>query len=165
MANGLLKRTSLIFFLVFSTVGCDQVTKFIAKDTLMGSRPLTYLGNMFRLEYMENPGAFLSLGANLSEELRFWIFVVVTGALLIFIALQLIRSQMDWMSTAGLSLMLGGGIGNLIDRIVHGRVIDFMNMGLGSVRTGIFNVADVAIVAGISILILMNRQKQPTRPN
>ena len=59
--------------------------------------------------------------------------------------------------------MLAGGIGNLIDRVFHGGlVIDFLNMGIGPVRTGIFNVADMAIMAGFALLILQPRPKSDT---
>ncbi|MCB0052448.1 MAG: signal peptidase II, partial [Caldilinea sp.] len=54
-----------------------------------------------------------------------------------------------------IALLLGGGIGNLIDRLVNeGRVIDFMNVGIGSLRTGVFNVADMAIMAGVGLIML-----------
>jgi signal peptidase II len=56
-----------------------------------------------------------------------------------------------------LSLVLGGGIGNLIDRIFNeGRVIDFMNIGIGSLRTGVFNVADIAISCGVVWLLVIS---------
>ncbi len=59
------------------------------------------------------------------------------------------------LSVIAWSLVLSGGIGNLLDRLLHdGRVIDFMNVGIGSLRTGIFNVADVCIMIGISLVVL-----------
>lgn len=59
------------------------------------------------------------------------------------------------LSVISWSLVLSGGIGNLLDRLLHdGRVIDFMNVGIGSLRTGIFNVADVCIMIGISLVVL-----------
>ena len=56
------------------------------------------------------------------------------------------------MMTAGLTLLIAGGLGNLIDRLVYGYVTDFLNVGIGSLRTGIFNVADMAIMLGVGLL-------------
>jgi signal peptidase II len=57
--------------------------------------------------------------------------------------------------TLGMALIWGGGVSNFADRILSdGRVVDFLNLGIGSLRTGIFNVADVAIMAGVGLLIL-----------
>ena len=53
-----------------------------------------------------------------------------------------------------LALFIGGGVSNWIDRLLHGRVVDFLNVGIGSLRTGIFNVADVAIMAAVAMLVL-----------
>jgi signal peptidase II len=71
-------------------------------------------------------------------------------------AILLLAARLKWsrLATIGLLLFLGGGFSNLIDRVAMGSVIDFMNLGIGSFRTGIFNVADVAIMAGIAILIV-----------
>jgi signal peptidase II len=55
---------------------------------------------------------------------------------------------------AGLALLIGGGVSNLVDRISRGAVVDFLNLGIGSLRTGIFNVADMAIMSGIALLIV-----------
>jgi signal peptidase II len=142
-----------VLTLIFGTVGCDQATKFVAKDNLREAGSMTFMGDVFRLEYAENTGAFLSLGAHLPEAVRFWIFIAFSGVFLWMIAFHIFSKDMSTLRMMGLSLMLGGGIGNLIDRILRGSVIDFMNMGLGSLRTGIFNVADVAIMAGLFILI------------
>lgn len=58
------------------------------------------------------------------------------------------------------SLVLSGGLGNLVDRIINdGRVIDFMNIGIGSLRTGIFNVADVYITVGVVVLVFQSLQR------
>ncbi len=147
----LINRALLIAFVLFSCVGCDQVTKNIARQNLANSEPISFLNNIFRLQYIENPGAFLSLGANSSENIRFWIFTLFTGIFLIGLLIYLLASPTNSkVKTVSLSLVVGGGLGNLIDRIFNeGRVIDFMNMGIGSLRTGVFNVADVVLSIGV----------------
>jgi signal peptidase II len=67
--------------------------------------------------------------------------------------------------TVAWSLVLSGGVGNLLDRVLHdGRVIDFMNLGRGNLRTGIFNVADMCITFGVLLLILQAHWPQPSSP-
>jgi len=132
----------------------DQLTKEIAIFYLKGKPTYTFLGDIFRLQYAENKGAFLSLGAGMSEGFRFWLLGVVVLALLSFYTYYLLKDRPTREVVVGISLVVGGGVSNLIDRFcrAEGSVIDFMNMGIGSVRTGIFNIADMAIVAGVVLL-------------
>lgn len=147
----LVKRTFLIAPMLFSCVGCDQVTKNLARQSLANSEPMVFLNNFFRLQYVENAGAFLSLGASSSENIRFWIFTFFAGVFLTGILVYLLFSPNNSkVKMISLSLVVGGGFGNLADRIFNeGRVIDFMNIGIGSLRTGVFNVADIALSFGI----------------
>lgn len=153
-----LKKTVLTLMVLFGCVGCDQVTKVVARQQLAGVAPIRLFHDSLRLQYAENPGAFLSFGANLPEDLRNLIFLVLTGALLFGLLLYLAKSQRtNTPVSLALALLLGGGCGNLIDRIFnHGRVIDFINLGIGPLRTGIFNVADIAITFGALWLLMLS---------
>jgi signal peptidase II len=147
----------LVFALVLgASVGCDQATKQIANATLKGEMPRSYLGDTFRLLWATNEGAFLSLGANLPEAARYWILTIAVGMLLLGITAYALRSsKLDAWQVAGYACIAGGGFSNWFDRArFGGRVVDFMNMGLGSLRTGIFNVADLAILVGIGVLMI-----------
>ena len=146
-----MKRLTMIFLLLFVCVGCDQSTKYTAKHFLEGQQTLSYMGDFFRLSYTENTGAFLSLGAGMPEKLRYAILVVVVSIFLVGFLLFVIRSKkLNSLAVSSSVLIIGGGLGNLIDRIINkGSVIDFMNIGIGPIRTGIFNVADLAIMAGV----------------
>ncbi len=148
----------LITLIVGCCIGCDQVSKNIASNTLKFSEPIVYFGNIFRLQYAENTGAFLSLGADLSATARIWLFMIMSGALLILLLYYIIRNHdFNPKQVVALSLILGGGSSNLIDRIINdGKVVDFMNMGIGNLRTGIFNVADVVIMTGMGLVILFS---------
>ncbi len=152
-----MRRFALGIFLIAMTVGCDQVTKDIAQDKLASSAPLEFLGGLFTLQYAENTGAFLSFGAEFPPAARFWIFTIGAGLLLVPAAVYMFRGKIGLWTCLGLSLLIGGGVGNLIDRASVGYVIDFMNIGIGPVRTGIFNVADVAIVIGACLLVFRSR--------
>lgn len=159
-----LRRVILILSILIPTVGCDQITKSIARQSLTDTGPLRFLGGLFTLQHAENPGAFLSLGADMHSGARFFIFtlLVTIGLSLVFVYLVR-KDKMPTITTVGWALLLGGGIGNLIDRLFKGSVTDFMNMGIGSLRTGIFNVADVAIVAAVLILMIYPGESRKKR--
>ena len=150
-------RVLVLLFVLFALVACDQGTKSIAQNHLSTTEPIILLNGMVRLQLMENPGAFLSLGAALPPMAQFWIFTILVGAILVGATIYLVREthRIPVVTLIAIALLLGGGIGNLIDRLVNeGRVIDFMNVGIGSLRTGVFNVADMAIMAGVGLIML-----------
>lgn len=151
-----LGKLSIISLVLLGSVGCDQATKVVARQHLDGRGTLTYLGDTFRLTYAENHGAFLGMGSSLPDWARTLIFTVLVGAVLLGLLVWVLRtSDISTRAVVAASLVIGGGIGNLIDRIAFdGGVTDFMNMGIGSLRTGIFNVADVWIMAGVFLLAL-----------
>lgn len=147
-------RLCLVLSLLFTTIGCDLVTKTVVRDTLPVSGPLSYLGDSVRLQYAENPGAFLNLGARLPLIMRFWIFNVCVSLFLIVLAFAILRGSATRPRTLiGLTLILGGGIGNLIDRFSFGHVTDFLLLSFGGFHTGIFNVADIMITFGTLLLL------------
>lgn len=150
------KRISLVALVFALCIGIDQITKHMAQVTLGDGRVITYLGNFFRLQYAENSGAFLSLGAALPDHWRDFIFVAgVAIILLALLGYLLLAAEVQPLQCLALALVCSGGFSNLWDRMRYdGHVIDFMNVGLGPVRTGIFNVADMAIMAGGFFLIL-----------
>lgn len=117
-------------------------------------------GDMFRLQYSENRGAFLSLGSDLPEPLRKAIFTGLVAVILSGFLVYLLRSSaVNRLAVIAGGFMVGGGFGNLIDRIFNdGAVVDFLNLGFGSVRTGIFNVADMAIMLGLVLFLWSGRQ-------
>jgi signal peptidase II len=152
----------LLAIVLVATVGCDRVTKHMAVTTLAGTADRTFLAGTVRLLYAENAGGFLSLGAGLSRPLRGALFVGATGLLLVAVLAAAVRHRRDTWSLLGATLFLAGGASNWIDRVAHGKVIDFLNVGVGPVRTGVFNVADVAIVAGLALLLTI--EFAPRRP-
>ncbi|MEQ9496710.1 MAG: signal peptidase II [Deltaproteobacteria bacterium] len=155
----------LLTFLVLSIacIGCDQGTKHIAASSLRGRPTMSFLADTFRLQYAENPGAFLGLGSSMPEGWRFAIFVAGSGLLVLgTIAFMFARRNLARSQFIALTLLAAGGIGNLIDRFVgDGRVIDFMNVGVGPVRTGIFNVADIAIMGGMLWMLVVGWREEP----
>ena len=148
------KRSLLVLLLLIFCVGCDQLTKEAAHQYLALQPPQSWFHDTVRLQYAENTGAFLSLGGGFSEGLRVLLFQVFPALCLVALAMVLFARQIPLSTAIAWSLVLSGGLGNLLDRIMNdGRVIDFMNLGIGPLRTGIFNVADVCITTGVVLLV------------
>lgn len=140
--------------MLLACVGCDQATKRLAQMTLKGAQPIVLLNNLVRLEYAENPGAFLGMGASLPEWERWMLLTVASSVILVLLTgFICLRKDLRAFDILGYALILAGGISNMIDRVLVGVVVDFMNIGIGNLRTGIFNVADVAIMAGLFTVI------------
>jgi len=155
-AMELQRRVLLVFLIVFTCVGCDQATKRIAVECLPRERALTFAADTLRLQLVENRGAFLGLGDGLAEPARAFVLSGLVSVFLAAFLVFLLRAK-TWSSTAlaAGALIVGGGLGNLLDRLARsGYVLDFMNCGVGSLRTGIFNVADMAITLGVVLLVL-----------
>jgi signal peptidase II len=143
----------LLLALVVCVGGCDLISKDIAADSLAGAPAQSYFFDVVRLTYAENSGSFLNLGASLPESIRFLVFTLGVGLLLALLITHALRSHWRGTKYLGLALFVAGGVANWADRVADGRVVDFLNVGVGPFRTGIFNVADVAILAGVVIMI------------
>jgi signal peptidase II len=150
----LFTRCCVVLFLVAGTVGCDGVTKHLAAENLAGLPVQSFLADTIRLSYTENTGGFLSLGETLPESARTILFTVVTGGLLLAFVAAAWRSGWQRGRTVALSLLVAGGFSNWIDRLGDGSVVDFLNVGIGGLRTGVFNVADIAITIGVALFLL-----------
>ncbi len=148
-------RTLAIVASVTATIGCDRMSKEVATRQLAGVPRRSFLGDTFRLEYVLNRGGFLSLGSGLPDAARTALLTGTTSVLLVLLSVVLVRRRLGggW-DTVGLGLVWAGGVSNLVDRLVRGQVVDFLNFGIGPVRTGIFNVADVAITCGCALVLL-----------
>lgn len=154
-----IKQIVALVFVLVSCVSCDQATKSMAQTHLSATQSISFLDGSVLFRYAENPGAFLSLGASLSPVARQWIFVFAAAALLIGLLLFVLKSarQMSTGLLIAFALLFAGGMSNLIDRVVNeGRVVDFVSIGIGPLRTGIFNVADVYIMAGVFLVVLLS---------
>jgi len=130
----------------------------MAVTSLEGRPSRSFFAGALRLEYTENRGGFLSLGANLPPAVRTAIFKIGTGLILVGALIAAIKLRLTGWPLVGLSLVWAGGASNWADRVTRGGVVDFLNVGFGALRTGIFNVADVAVMLGACILVFNYRQ-------
>ena len=149
---------------LLSTAGCDQATKHLARTGLSQWRSSPLAGGFIELTLAENPGTFLSLGASLPEPIRHGLLTIGIGIGLTCLLAYLVRaSTLRWPSFIALTLVWAGGMSNLVDRFARkGLVTDFILVRLGPIHTGIFNLADLAIVAGLIILVASARHAGKT---
>jgi signal peptidase II len=155
-----------LFALVMATVGCDRVTKHVAATTLSQAPMQSFMRDTVRLEYAENTGGFLSLGARWPANVRTGLFTIGNAIVLLAAVLAAARGRWSGSALAGTALIVAGGASNLADRIVRGSVIDFVNVGIGPFRTGIFNIADVAIMLGGALVAFgMLRRGETAAPH
>jgi signal peptidase II len=156
-------RWLLVIPLFLATIACDQTTKRLAAEVLVGAIPYSLVGGSVELLYSENRGAFLGMGAHLESGTRFWLFTVGVGLLLLVLVSRLVRAS-SISELVGWCLIVAGGAGNLIDRLLYdGHVIDFLRVGFAGLRTGIFNLADAAIVVGLLCLFVSALSRRAER--
>jgi signal peptidase II len=139
----------ILVLLVAAIVAADQWTKQLAREHLP-LHPREFAGGLLSLTYAENQGAFLSFGATLPAHVRTAIFsvgvLIAIGVALFFV----LTGRVHGIDAVAVAMIGGGGVGNLIDRLWRGgRVTDFLVMQIGPLRTGVFNVADMAITGGV----------------
>jgi signal peptidase II len=149
------QRAKWIGLITVVCVALDQLSKVIAKSYLNLTDVHSFLGDTVRFTLAHNRGAFLSLGASLPESIRQPLFSVGVGVLLIALLVYALRSKtLDRLAVTALALVFAGGASNLGDRVVYGGyVVDYVQLGIGWLRTGVFNIADMAIMAGAFILL------------
>ena len=134
----------------------DQLTKWMVTSTMVESQSIPVLGDFFRLTFIHNRGA--AFGINVGSPLLHLLFsLVALGALgwMFYTAppgARLLRCS--------LSMVLGGALGNIVDRVRLEKVVDFFDFGLGDLRWPVFNVADTFVTIGIFLLILTYSQTQ-----
>lgn len=169
-------RTVRVVFLATVVLVClvsDQVTKHLASSHLSDGRRISRLGGMVQLQYAENSGGFLGLGSGLDPRLRFIAFVLLVVVTLLMVSLYALRGRgIGRVELLAAALIVGGGLGNLADRLQFGAVRDFLVLGVGELHTGVFNIADLAITTGTLIFfgtvfgrILLGRRRPTVRRN
>jgi signal peptidase II len=151
MIQSLKLRLFALTLILTSTVGCDQISKHVARTQLDPAGSVTLLGGFAELILRENHGSFLSLGASLPEPVRHLLLTVIVGVTLLGLVIYLARngSRFSPLFFTALALVWAGGTSNLIDRVARkGAVTDFIYLRLGPLQTGVFNAADVIILIG-----------------
>jgi signal peptidase II len=145
-----------ILIIVLLTVGCDQVSKELTRTKVEPREFISVIGEHFILTNVENTGAMLGFGQHFSPIVkRLFLQGLPLLVLLVLLYRILTKPNLNLLLLIAFALVIGGGIGNLIDRIAHGSVTDFFQIRLGFFRTGIFNIADVAVTTGVFMLLFL----------
>ena len=155
------KRNLLITIIVFLSIGFDQISKIWVRNNFESYVENSIVGDIFSLIKVENTGAFLGMGSELSETPRILLLIVLPIVVLISITIYTyFDKSLDKISIIGFSLIIGGGIANIFDRIVFGSVTDFLYLNFGSIfKTGIFNIADVSVTTGMILILISSFKK------
>jgi signal peptidase II len=148
-------RYLLLAFLGVTIVVVDQVTKYWIMQSMRLHESIPIVPNLFSLTYIRNPGAAFGLLAGSSNAFRMVFFGITSLFALALLGTILFRlPEKDWVGQMSIAGILGGAIGNLIDRLRFGEVIDFLDVYVESYHWPAFNVADSAITVGVACLII-----------
>ncbi|MDT0607323.1 signal peptidase II [Croceitalea rosinachiae] len=149
-------RKILVVLLILSNISCDQISKKIVRKSVNSNSYIQVLNDNFVLTKIENTGAALGLGENLSPNAKKVFLNILPALVLLFLTYRVLtHKKINTYSIIAFSFIIGGGIGNIIDRFLYGSVTDFLHLKFGFLKTGIFNLADVSVTLGaITILFL-----------
>jgi signal peptidase II len=148
-------RTLFILFILALNVGCDQATKSMMREHITFYDQYHFLHGHFTLLHVENTGAFLSFGDSLVNPYRFILLSLLPVlALLGALVYIIVNRNFSIVRLTGIILIIGGGMGNIYDRIAKGSVTDFMHISYGIIQTGVFNMADVSIMIGMTMILV-----------
>lgn len=150
------QKNQLILTLIVVTLNLflDRITKLLASNYLEGQDAISLFYNTVIFKYAENSGAFLSLGSNWPEILKYTALLAIPIIACLYGLYYCAFKLDDRKLVVVIVSIIGGGLGNLIDRLVNDfRVVDFINFGIGNLRTGILNVADMSVTFGVLFLI------------
>ena len=169
MIKKISNRTYLIIYVILSVVVIDQVTKFVVKKLMNLRESIDIMGDFFQFTYIENPG--MAFGLQMENKILFTL-LSIGASIVVFIYLYRMRNE-KVMLVLALSFIMGGAIGNLIDRLIYGRVVDFLDFeffdikipdfnflfidfpGFELTRWPIFNIADSSVTIGMIIITWM----------
>lgn len=152
-----LLRIFIILTLILANYSCDQVTKSMARKQIPDNERIEVIGEHLILTKAENTGMILGRGSNLNPTAkRILVHALPAIMLLGLFFFTVFQTKLNHLMVLGLTFIVGGGFGNIIDRIHYGSVTDFLHMDFGIIRTGIFNLADVSIMIGAILILLLS---------
>ena len=163
MPAGLPKKL-LILALIAMNVACDQWSKEYVRRHVQPESYTELAGPSFILTRVENSGAFLGLGQKWGPWTKRILLNGIPIALLVYLGYRIVfRSEWEGLMLTGLCCIIGGGLGNLWDRLLLGSVTDFFQLRAGAVHTGIFNMADVSVSLGLGLVLLSYFRNRKTQ--
>jgi len=152
----MIKKIAIVL-LVFLNIGCDQLSKNAVRKHISEHDRIELIGDNFIMVKVENTGAMLGFGQNLSPILKLIFLQTIPVLVLLVLLFRILKkTNMNIWLVFAFACVIGGGIGNLIDRIAYGQVTDFFHINIGFFKTGIFNMADVSVTLGVLLILFLN---------
>ncbi len=144
-----------MFALFFGVLIADRITKVLAERSLSMGSPVEVIPGFFQLTLVHNTGMAFGLLGGTAIPGKAWLLTAVSVGLLVAIVWFAWRAgPLSAMTIAGLAAMLSGAIGNIIDRLLYGYVVDFVDIYVGTAHWPAFNIADATICTGVGLLML-----------
>ncbi|MFD2933272.1 signal peptidase II [Spirosoma flavum] len=148
-------RILLIVVTISVNIGCDQVSKDIVRNKIGYGEHISLLGSHLTVTKVENTGAFLSVGESLPPIFKNLLLLIMPlVAIILGFAYLLLTFNTPRLFVIGACFIIGGGVGNIIDRVAYGSVTDFLHISFGVFQTGIFNMADISVMLGAGFILL-----------
>jgi signal peptidase II len=159
-----ISRTVGIILLIAFNIAIDQISKVFVRANIGDHERIQLIGRKFQMMNVENTGAFLGMGSDLSPIVKLIFLLILPTLVLSYLIFYILKTKsLDRLSLFALCCIAGGGIANVFDRIAYGSVTDFFYIELtDTIRTGIFNLADVSVTSGMIILLIgsfVNKKK------
>ncbi|MFH4964555.1 signal peptidase II [Gaetbulibacter sp. M235] len=156
------RRSLFIILTIIITIAVDQISKILVRTYVVPSERSNIIGEYFTLHNVENVGAFLGMGSDLSPVMKLILLLILPIAVLGFVTVHIFKDKsLDKLSVFAFASIIGGGIANVFDRVAYGSVTDFFHIDLGGVfRTGIFNMADLSVTTGMIMLFALSLRKK-----
>ena len=150
------KRKVIIIIISIILLCIDQISKLLVVNLLTKTNSITIIKNFFYLTYINNDGAAFSILVGKR------IFLILIAVLVIVMLIRYIKKNniQNKLELVSLALIIGGSLGNLMDRVVRGYVIDFLDFKIFNYNFPIFNLADTFIVIGVFLLLLKEIRKE-----
>lgn len=146
-----------LFLITLTVVSSDLITKLVIRERLAIGDVQLVLDGWFNIVHVRNPGVVFGIGTSFGAYAS-WVVVLVTSLIASAVLVMALRTPMhDRATLVGLHLVLGGALGNILNRLALGAVVDFLDVYVRTVHTEYhwpaFNVADIAVCAGIAVLL------------
>ena len=159
-----MKRNIFIVILIVFNIAIDQISKILVRANFEYGEIKSLIGDKFIMQYVENKGAFLGMGSDMNDTLKLIFLLILPTLVLAYVIYYIIKTkELDRLSLIAFCCIIGGGIANVFDRMTRGEVTDFFFINITeTIRTGIFNVADLSVTSGMVMLLIggfLNRNK------
>lgn len=154
-------RLAKLILTFFSVLLLDQATKYLVQTGMGLYTSIPVIGQVLKLTYIRNPGA--AFGISVGNRFVFIALSFLACAVMVYYFLRMPREEV-WGRFA-LTLIFGGAIGNLIDRVLYGEVTDFIEVGVAGYYWPVFNVADMAVTIGVILLFFRMSSERQTAPH